>query len=91
MKTLVYDDFQAWPIGPFPSEYSAIGEYHYDPSKGRMNQWYESTDWHGWRKQEGISGSRSGSKHKKPTPERRGPGGEFSISAEDSAYAHGRG
>jgi hypothetical protein len=50
MKTLLHDNFQALPLGPFPSEYTAIGEYHYETHKGRLNHWYESTNWHGWRK-----------------------------------------
>ena len=50
MKTLVHDQFQALPLGPFPSEYTAVGEYHYEKEKGRLGNWYESTNWHGWRK-----------------------------------------
>ena len=41
--TLFRDDFSAFPLGPFPydPEHSAMGEYHYIPSKGYTGDWYD--------------------------------------------------
>ena len=42
------DDFQTFPLGPFPfdAEHSAMGEYHYYPNPGYCGQWFDPiSDW----------------------------------------------
>jgi rhamnogalacturonan endolyase len=59
---LIQEDFKAFKIGYFPSDISAIGEYHYYPPKGYTGIWYEpnkDTSWQGkpcWmiKEREGI-------------------------------------
>ncbi|MBN1524099.1 MAG: hypothetical protein JW904_06450 [Spirochaetales bacterium] len=49
MTTFFKDDFGSFPVGPLPSSYFAIREYHYLPSSGFMGEWYEATISHTWR------------------------------------------
>ena len=46
---LFFDDFSALPVGPLPTDYSAVGEYHFLPPKGHMGQWYEPIRSYAWR------------------------------------------
>jgi hypothetical protein len=41
--TLLSDNFMSFSIGPFPfdREHSAMGEYHYSPTRGYKGQWYD--------------------------------------------------
>jgi hypothetical protein len=48
-KTLAHEDFSDLPVGPFPSDYSPLGEYHYRPPLGRRGRWYQPTTSSGWR------------------------------------------
>ncbi|MCF0238672.1 MAG: WD40 repeat domain-containing protein [Sphaerochaetaceae bacterium] len=43
MKTLLTENFRAFPLGAFPfdPEHSAMGEYHFYPNKGYCGQWFD--------------------------------------------------
>jgi|GEM_PF-3341365 len=40
-RRLFHDEFAELPVGPLPTDFSAIGEYHYAPPAGEMGRWYE--------------------------------------------------
>jgi rhamnogalacturonan endolyase len=50
MITLMHEQFNRFPIGPFPYDpkHSAIGEYHYYPSSGFHGDWHDPVVWYGW-------------------------------------------
>ena len=43
------ESFRDFPLGAFPSNYRAYGEYHYWPLDGYRGNWYEPTNGTGWR------------------------------------------
>ena len=47
--SLAHEDFSDLPVGPFPSDYSPLGEYHYRPPEGKTGNWYQPTTSFGWR------------------------------------------
>jgi len=42
------ETFREFPVGAFPHDYWAWGEYHYWPIKGYRGAWYEPTTHHSW-------------------------------------------
>lgn len=42
------ETFRDFEVGPFPSDYTPLGEYHYRPPRGFRGRWYEPTN-RGWR------------------------------------------
>lgn len=48
MRQLAFEDFSDLNTGPFPADYTALGEYHYKPPDGKRGRWYESTNRRGW-------------------------------------------
>ena len=49
MPQLLFDDFAELPLGPLPTDFTAVGEYHFAPPEGEMGQWYEPIRSHQWR------------------------------------------
>jgi rhamnogalacturonan endolyase len=47
--TLLREDFGAFPTGPFPCDYSPLGEYHVPPLTGFRGRWREASVHHAWR------------------------------------------
>jgi len=45
---LFQEDFEAFPIGAFPCNYSPLAEYHWVSLPGYRGRWYEATIYHQW-------------------------------------------
>jgi len=41
MPELFADDFRHLPVGPLPTSFDALEEYHHLPPAGEMGAWYE--------------------------------------------------
>ena len=48
MAQLLTDDFRGLPVGPLPTRFDALEEYHYHPPDGEMGVWHEPIRGH-WR------------------------------------------
>jgi len=46
---LLFDDFSSLPVGPLPTDWSAVGEYHYVQPTGEMGPWHEPIRSYQWR------------------------------------------
>jgi len=49
VRQLFFDDFSSLPVAPLPTDWSALGEYHYVPPTGEMGQWHEPIRSYQWR------------------------------------------
>ncbi|HID56502.1 TPA: hypothetical protein EYP37_08220 [Candidatus Poribacteria bacterium] len=62
-RPLFSEDFEGFPIGTFPHDYSPLGEYHCVEPEGYRGGWTELTVHHSWRNSPGwLVGEEDGNK-----------------------------
>ena len=49
MERIWYDDYSNLPVGEYPQDYSALGEYHWPELEGETGNWNATTVHHSWR------------------------------------------
>lgn len=49
MERIWYEDYSTLPVGAFPQDYSALGEYHWPELEGETGNWNATTVHHSWR------------------------------------------
>jgi hypothetical protein len=49
VERIWYDDYSNLPVGEYPQDYSALGEYHWPELEGETGNWNATTVHHSWR------------------------------------------